>query len=76
VGSSLLLHFGKLSDRPGTIDSVDIYLLNDFDPGNTPADARLKVKISGKAYEATDDLFPVHAGTTVYRIVITNLIYE
>jgi hypothetical protein len=61
---------------PETIDSVDLYLLNDFDAGDTPTDAMVRVKISGRCYKSTETLAPVPAGTNVYRIVITDLIYE
>jgi hypothetical protein len=63
---------------PGTIDSVDDYLMPNFkNEKNFPIDIwpGPKVRISGSCYR-TNDLFPLPAGYTAYYIDLTDFIYE
>jgi hypothetical protein len=62
----------------GTIDSVDDYLMPEFqNEKNFPADNSPwpKVRIGGSCHQA-DDFSPTHAGMKVYYIDITDFIYE
>ena len=61
---------------PGTIDSVDIYLIKKMQDKNFPFEEGKKVRVSGSCYQTTDVSFSVFAGTTVYYIIVTNLLEE
>jgi hypothetical protein len=57
---------------PGTIDSMDIYLIKETDT-DFPFEEGKRVMVSGSCYLAEKGLLTVPVGTTVYYIVTTNL---
>jgi hypothetical protein len=59
---------------PGTIDSVDVYLIKETNEDFHFEEGK-KVTVSGSCYFA-EVSYPVPVGTTVYYITITNLTYE
>jgi hypothetical protein len=59
---------------PGTIDSVDIYVVSGYEVTYSK-DVRAEVQAIGCCYQA-DEQIGVPAGRTIYYIYVTDLINE
>jgi uncharacterized protein (UPF0128 family) len=60
---------------PGTIDSVDTYLIKETDKDFNFEEGK-KVTVSGACYRVEEPPFPLTGGQTVYYIIVTKLTYE